>query len=58
VGSWIIAGVLEKVFFDLDAPPMLYTAPDLPVPFAPELEAAYRPDENGIIQRMKSLLEM
>ncbi len=58
VGGWIVSGIVERAFFDLDAPPMVYSAPDLPVPFAPELEAVYRPDKQGIVGRIKSLLEL
>jgi 2-oxoisovalerate dehydrogenase E1 component len=58
VGAWFISGVVERAFFDLDAPPLLYAAPNLPVPFAPELEKEYRPSESGITERIKSLLEM
>ena len=58
IGGWLIAGVVERAFFDLDAPPMLYAAPDIPVPFAPQLEAVYRPDEAGIEDRIIKLLEM
>ena len=58
IGAWIIAGIMENVFFDLDAPPTLYAAPDLPVPFAPELEVVYRPNETGIEQKIRTLLEM
>jgi len=58
MGSWIASGVTEKAFFDLDAPPSVYSAPDLPVPFAPELETEYRPDVQGISDKIRSILEM
>ncbi len=58
MGAWIVSGIVERAFFDLDAPPQVYSAPDLPVPFAPELEAAYRPDTRGIAEKLKSLLEI
>ncbi|MEW5814697.1 MAG: thiamine pyrophosphate-dependent enzyme [Spirochaetota bacterium] len=56
IGAGIIAGVIENNFFDLDAPPLLCTAPDTPVPFAPELESDYRPDRNKIIEKITVLL--
>ena len=56
MGSWIIAGAMERSFFDLDAPPMLYAAPDTPVPFAPELEASYRPKSDRIVEKIEQLL--
>jgi pyruvate/2-oxoglutarate/acetoin dehydrogenase E1 component len=40
----LAALVAEKAFHLLDAPVSRVTAPDVPVPFAPELEAAYRPN--------------
>ena len=58
IGSWIVSGIVERAFFELDAPPQVYSAPDLPVPFAPELEDEYRPDERGIAARIESLLEI
>ena len=58
VGSWIISGILEKVFFELDAPPLLYAAPDTPIPFAPELEEVYRPRGETIAEKIKTLLAM
>ncbi|MAG13889.1 MAG: transketolase [Spirochaetales bacterium] len=58
IGSWIISGILEKVFFELDAPPMLFTPPDTPVPFAPELEEVYRPGRESIAETIQRLLSM
>lgn len=58
MGSWIVSGVIERAFFDLDAPPLVYAAPDLPVPFAPELEAKYRPNVAGIVDRIRSIIEI
>lgn len=57
VGAWIISKLIEQVFFDLDAPPLLYTAPDVPVPFAPELESRYRPDAEGIFKKIEQLMD-
>ncbi len=56
VGAWIISSILQEVFFELDAPPLLYAAPDTPIPFAPELEAVYRPDRSGVLEKIKQLL--
>ena len=58
IGGWIVTGVVKQAFFELDAPPMVYAAPDLPVPFAPELEFVYRPNTDGIAGKIKSLLEI
>ncbi|MEO0248721.1 MAG: transketolase C-terminal domain-containing protein, partial [candidate division WOR-3 bacterium] len=41
-GAEIAALVAERAFHLLDAPVSRVTAPDVPVPYAPELENAYR----------------
>ena len=56
IGAWIITSLLKEVFFELDAPPVLYAAPDSPVPFAPELEAVHRPNRAGIQAKIEELL--
>ncbi len=43
-GAELVSRLTEEHFFDLEAPPLRLTALDMPVPFAPELEAAFRPD--------------
>ena len=48
---------MEKAFHLLDAPVSRVTAPDVPVPFAPELEAAYRPNAEKIAQALVELIE-
>ena len=58
VGSWIASGITERAFFELDAPPSVLAAPDLPVPFAPELESQYRPGLNGIVNKIQTIVEM
>jgi 2-oxoisovalerate dehydrogenase E1 component len=56
MGAWFITSILKDVFFELDAPPLLYAPEDTPVPFAPELEAIYRPDVTGIVQKIDEVL--
>ncbi len=56
-GAELAALVAEKAFHLLDAPVRRMTAPDVPVPFAPELEKAYRPDADKIEQALMELLE-
>lgn len=51
-GAEIVARLTEKHFTALKAAPLRITALDLPVPFAPELEAAYRPTPDKIIERI------
>ncbi len=57
IGPWIISMLMEEVFFELDAPPLVYSPPDTPVPFAPELETWYRPNADGIVERLRKLQE-
>jgi len=51
-GAELVARLAEKHFFDLEAPPLRLASLDLPVPFAPELEAAYRPSRASVIARI------
>jgi len=48
----LITRIAESQFFDLKAPPLRITSQDMPVPFAQELEADYRPDTNSILAAM------
>lgn len=56
-GAELAALVSEQAFHLLDAPIMRVTAPDVPVPFAPELERAYRPSADTIEKALVDLLE-
>ncbi len=56
-GAELAALVAEKAFHLLDAPVRRLTAPDCPVPFAPELERAYRPGSESIEQALIELIE-
>ena len=54
----LAAQLAERAFGDLKAPLIRLTAPDIPTPFARELEAAYLPDETRICAAaMQSLQE-
>ena len=44
LGNHVIASVCREALGALKCPPQLIAAPDLPVPFAPELEAYCRPN--------------
>jgi 2-oxoisovalerate dehydrogenase E1 component len=48
-GAELVARLAEKHFFSLEAPPLRIASLDLPVPFAPELEHAFRPNRESII---------
>lgn len=56
-GAEIAALVAERAFHLLDAPVSRVTAPDVPVPFAPELEHAYRPNADKIEKALVELIE-
>jgi pyruvate/2-oxoglutarate/acetoin dehydrogenase E1 component len=56
-GAELAALVAEKAFHLLDAPVRRLAAPDVPVPFAPELEAAYRPNAEKIEAALLELIE-
>jgi len=56
-GAELAATVAEQAFHLLDAPIRRLTAPDCPVPFAPELEKVFRPDADAIEQALTELIE-
>jgi 2-oxoisovalerate dehydrogenase E1 component len=51
-GAELVARIVEERFFDLEAPPLRIASADMPVPFAPELEAVYRPSRDSIIDSL------
>jgi 2-oxoisovalerate dehydrogenase E1 component beta subunit len=56
-GAEIAATIAEEAFEDLDAPPKRVTAPDTPVPFAPELEAAFLPQVADVVDALREVAE-
>jgi len=56
-GAEIAATIAEEAFEDLDAPPKRITAPDTPVPFAPELEAAFLPQVADVVAALREVAE-
>ena len=57
-GGWaaeLAAAAADEAFDWLDAPVKRVSAPDVPPPFAPKLEAAYVPDAERIVQAALSL---
>lgn len=58
-GGWavdIAAKAMDRVFDYLDAPIVRVTAPDTPVPFAPEMEQFYLPDAQKIVAAVKQII--
>ena len=53
-GAELVARITEAQFGALKAAPLRIAALDLPVPFAPELEAAYRPSRDKIIDALSA----
>jgi len=49
-GAELVARICERHGTTLAAAPLRITAQDMPVPFAPELEAAYRPSPAKVIE--------
>ena len=56
-GAELSALVADRAFHLLDAPVRRVAAPDVPVPFAPELENAYRPNADKIATALLELME-
>lgn len=56
-GAELVSQLAEELFFDLEAPPLRISPPDMPVPFAPPLEKEYRPDASNIGQKVVSWWE-
>jgi 2-oxoisovalerate dehydrogenase E1 component len=51
-GAELVAQLAEKHFSSLQAAPLRIASLDLPVPFAPELEAAFRPARDSVIEQI------
>jgi len=56
VGAEIAARMADVGFDELDAPIVRVAAPFMPVPFAKELEARYRPDAGRIVDAVRRTL--
>lgn len=57
IGAEISAAVQEQSFDYLDAPIQRVGCPPTPVPFSPDLEKAYMPDDVKIIQAAQQLIK-
>ena len=56
LGDRVISQVVRQLQGPLQCPPILLAAPDVPVPFAPELEACYRPNAEKILASVAQML--
>jgi pyruvate dehydrogenase E1 component beta subunit len=57
VGAELAAGIMERFGNSLLAPVVRVASPDVPVPFSPILENAYRPDGPRIIQAVRQVMQ-
>jgi 2-oxoisovalerate dehydrogenase E1 component len=55
-GAELVARLTEELFYSLEAAPLRLGALDLPVPFAPELETAFRPTKEKVIDAIATWL--
>jgi 2-oxoisovalerate dehydrogenase E1 component len=51
-GAELVSRLVEETFHELDAAPLRLASLDLPVPFAPELEAEFRPTFDKVVNRI------
>jgi len=51
----LAAGIMERFGEHLKSPVVRVASPDVPVPFAPVLENAYRPDPKRIMDGVQRL---
>jgi pyruvate dehydrogenase E1 component beta subunit len=54
VSSELAAGIMERFASSLKAPVVRVASPDVPVPFTPVLENAYRPDVQRVVDAARS----
>ena len=51
-GAELVARLTEENFSKMKAAPLRIGSLDIPVPFAQELEQAYRPNKDTVIERL------
>lgn len=56
IGATLSAKIVEEAFSSLKTAPRLIGAPDIPVPFAPELEKQYLPNIDTIREAITSMM--
>jgi len=57
VGAELAAILAEKSIFDLEAPVLRVTAPDMPSPYSPPLETLYLPSRADVVEAARALME-
>ncbi|HEY4760810.1 MAG TPA: transketolase C-terminal domain-containing protein, partial [Thermoguttaceae bacterium] len=56
LGDQVISRISQAAFAALKTTPRLLAAPDVPIPFAPELETHYRPNVEKILTAIEGIL--
>lgn len=56
IGAEVVAQVVDGAFFDLDAAPVRLGGPSSPVPYAPDMEAAWLPQVADIATAIRQLV--
>jgi pyruvate dehydrogenase E1 component beta subunit len=56
VGAELAAGLMERFGNQLRVPPVRVASADVPVPFSPVLEKAYRPDPTRIVEAVRQVV--
>ncbi len=56
ISSEISARIMEKIFYDLDAPVLRLSGVEVPIPYPVHLEEASVPQKNDIINAVKKIL--
>lgn len=57
IGAEVVAGLCDRVFFELEAPVARVSGEDMPAPYAKELEQSCIPDVAKIVAAVKQTLE-
>jgi 2-oxoisovalerate dehydrogenase E1 component len=56
LGNHVVSHACRECFGHLKRAPEVISAPCMPVPFAPELEAFYRPNKEMVVQRIATMM--
>jgi 2-oxoisovalerate dehydrogenase E1 component beta subunit len=57
LGGELAARIVERAFYQLDAPIARIAAPDTPVPYSPGMERDFLPDRDQVVSELLRLLE-
>ena len=57
MGAEIAAILAERAIYELEAPIVRVTAPDMPAPYSPPLEHAYLPGPRDVVDAARAMIE-